>query len=47
MAAEQPENQYRNFVCWVFRLTEKPVPTYDSKEAYALSDINALKQPNG
>ena len=47
MAAEQPENQNRNFVCWVFRLTEKPVPTYDSMEAYALSVINALKQPNG
>ncbi len=47
MAAEQPENQNRNFVCWAFRLTEKPVPTYDSMEAYALSVINALKQPNG
>ena len=47
MAAEQPENQNRNFVCWLFRLTEKPVPTYDSMEAYALSVINALKQPNG
>lgn len=47
MAAEQPENQNRNFVCWVFRLTEKPVSTYDSMEAYALSVINALKQPNG
>lgn len=47
MAAEQTENQNRNFVCWVFRLTEKPVPTYDSMEAYALSVINALKQPNG
>lgn len=47
MAAEQPENQNRNFVCWVFRLSEKPVPTYDSMEAYALSVINALKQPNG
>ena len=47
MAAEQPENQNRNFVCWVFRLTEKPVPTYDSMEAYTLSVINALKQPNG
>ena len=47
MAAEQPENQNRNFVCWVFRLTEKPMPTYDSMEAYALSVINALKQPNG
>ena len=47
MAAEQPENQNRNFVCWVFRLTEKPVPTYDSMEAYALSVINALKQPDG
>ncbi len=47
MAAEQPENQNRNFVCWVFRLTEKPVPTYDSMEAYVLSVINALKQPNG
>ena len=47
MAAEQPENQNRNFVCWVFRLTEKPVPTYDSMEAYALSVISALKQPNG
>lgn len=47
MAAEQPENQNRNFVCWVFRLTEKPVPTYESMEAYALSVINALKQPNG
>ena len=47
MAAEQPENQNRNFVCWVFRLTEKPVPTYDSMEAYALSVINARKQPNG
>ena len=47
MAAEQPENQNRNFVCWVFRLTEKPVPTYDSMETYALSVINALKQPNG
>ena len=47
MAAEQPENQNRNFVCWVFRLTEKPVPTYDSMEAYALSVINALKQPGG
>ena len=47
MAAEQPENQNRNFVCWVFRLTEKSVPTYDSMEAYALSVINALKQPNG
>ena len=32
---------------WLFRLTEKPVPTYDSMEAYALSVINALKQPNG
>ena len=47
MAAEQPENQNRNFVCWVFRLTEKPVPTYESMEAYALSVINARKQPNG
>ena len=47
MAAEQPENQNRNFVCWAFRLTEKPMPTYDSMEAYALSVINALKQPNG
>ena len=32
---------------WLFRLTEKPVPTYESMEAYALSVINALKQPNG
>ena len=32
---------------WLFRLSEKPVPTYDSMEAYALSVINALKQPNG
>ena len=32
---------------WLFHLTEKPVPTYDSMEAYALSVINALKQPNG
>lgn len=32
---------------WLFRLTEKPVPTYDSMEAYALSVINARKQPNG
>ena len=32
---------------WLFCLTEKPVPTYDSMEAYALSVINALKQPNG
>ena len=47
MAAEQPENQNRNFVCWVFRLTEKPVPTYESMEAAALSVINARKQPNG
>ena len=47
MAAEQPENQNRNFVCWAFRLTERPMPTYDSMEAYALSVINALKQPNG
>ena len=47
MAAEQPENQNRNFVCWAFRLTEKPVPTYDSMEAYALSVINALNQPSG
>ena len=36
-----------HFFRWVFRLTEKPVPTYDSMEAYALSVINALKQPNG
>ena len=35
------------FFRWLFRLTEKPVPTYDSMEAYALSVINALKQPNG
>ncbi len=32
---------------WLFRLSEKPVPTYESMEAYALSVINALKQPNG
>ena len=32
---------------WLFRLTEKAVLTYDSMEAYALSVINALKQPNG
>ena len=32
---------------WLFRLSERPVPTYDSMEAYALSVINALKQPNG
>ena len=32
---------------WLFRLSEKPVPTYDSMEAYALSVINALKQPGG
>ncbi len=35
------------FFRWLFRLSEKPVPTYDSMEAYALSVINALKQPNG
>lgn len=32
---------------WLFLLSERPVPTYDSMEAYALSVINALKQPNG
>ena len=32
---------------WLFRLSERPMPTYDSMEAYALSVINALKQPNG
>ncbi|MBU5456366.1 M56 family metallopeptidase [Oscillibacter sp. MSJ-31] len=36
-----------HFFRWLFRLTEKAVPTYDSMEAYALSVINALKQPNG
>lgn len=32
---------------WLFRLSEKVAPTYESMEAYALSVINALKQPNG
>ena len=32
---------------WLFRLSERAVPTYESMEAYALSVINALKQPNG
>lgn len=37
----------RNFVCWVLRLTEHAIPTYESVEAYVLSVIDALKQPDG
>ena len=32
---------------WLFRLSERPVLTYESMEAYALSVIDALKQPDG
>lgn len=36
-----------HFFRWLFRLTEKSVPTYASMEAYVLSVIDGLKQPNG
>ena len=32
---------------WLFRLTEKAVPTYASVEEYVLSVIDGLKQPDG
>ena len=36
-----------HFFRWLFRLTEKPVPTYASMEEYVLSVIDGLKQPDG
>ena len=36
-----------HFFRWLFRLTEKAVPTYASVEEYVVSVIDGLKQPDG
>ena len=48
MAEEQePSESYpdgRNYVCFVHRLTERPMPVYDSMEDYALAQIEAIRE---
>lgn len=48
MAEEQEPSEYypngRNYVCFVHRLTERPMPVYDSMEDYALSRINTIRE---
>lgn len=47
-AEEQEPSEYypdgRNYVCFVNRLTERPMPVYDSMEDYALAQLKAIRE---